>query len=500
MLASYFLATVNVQAADSVPLPIKKISLDSADQVVIQFAVHAGAFPVPPHVLELPGPDHRIVLDFQNTVVDRVNMPGSDELSERLHRLFPLIKGVRYTNLTNSARPTARVVIEVPEQLEVKPRVVKLEEDSITISLGDNIKDQDIPLESSPEEPAGTTNFKMLKKNLQGNAKDQAVDVASAKETAAPAQAADVDAASGAGSTSSSATTDGSVAATVSGDTSSWDWTKPLETNVSDSNATAAVTSPAIADRPVIAQAGAPTDVVKIGGDQPASHGTMEVTESTESFSKPATIIQPGAQTVVSPAAAQMLQKPEEPAAPKPATVAETDAKDFQDVLKPAAEQTNPLASGTTGAADETLQLKPPIAAEEGNAASNQKADTASQAQPPSRTEPPSAVGNTPWPSASKAAAAADTAGEAKIELRPNSQKVETAPSGQQAGSAVSIPAVPKTEAGATPSPGGEKAAVQLYNNAVKAHLSGNLAQAIADYKGAERPIPNWPRLTATLV
>ncbi len=115
-------------------LPIKKISVDNAQQLVVEFA--PGAFPTVPKLLDLPGPNHRIVMDFTDASIDKTSMPTVEELGGQLHQAIPYVKSVRYGDLSKSAKPTARVVIDLPEALAVKPRVVKVEEGSITISLG----------------------------------------------------------------------------------------------------------------------------------------------------------------------------------------------------------------------------------------------------------------------------------------------------------------------------------------------------------------------------
>ncbi len=124
-------------AADGDTLPIKKIAVDGGKQVVVEFGGAAGAFPAVPHVLDLPGPNHRIVLDFTDASLDKASLPSAEDLSASFTQALPFVKSVRYSNLENSPKPTARLVLDLPEDVKVKPRVVKLEEGSITISLGD---------------------------------------------------------------------------------------------------------------------------------------------------------------------------------------------------------------------------------------------------------------------------------------------------------------------------------------------------------------------------
>ncbi len=135
-----------VEAAD-VPLPIKKIALNSENQVVVFFGKREGEFPTPPHLLETPGPNHRIVLEFSDATVDKINMPAAADLSTKLHKQLAAIKSIRYGTVTTGESPKARVVIEIPEQLKVRPRVVKLEEESVTINLADDIVEQSAALD-----------------------------------------------------------------------------------------------------------------------------------------------------------------------------------------------------------------------------------------------------------------------------------------------------------------------------------------------------------------
>jgi Tfp pilus assembly protein PilF len=131
------LAAQSALAEDGASLPIKKIFVDESRQVVVEFAPKEGAFPAVPHVLDLPGPNHRLVFDFADATVDRASLPPAEELSAAVAKSLPFVKALRYSNLSNTAKPTARVVLDLPENVKVKPRVVKLEEGQITISLGE---------------------------------------------------------------------------------------------------------------------------------------------------------------------------------------------------------------------------------------------------------------------------------------------------------------------------------------------------------------------------
>lgn len=124
--------------AAGTPAAIRSITIDSNQQIVIQFAPN-GSFPAVPHLLDVPGPSHRVVFDFVNAALDRGTLPSSEIFSSRITKALPVIKGVRYLNLTSTPKPTARIVIDLPEKLEVKPKVVKLEEDLVVLSLGEGV-------------------------------------------------------------------------------------------------------------------------------------------------------------------------------------------------------------------------------------------------------------------------------------------------------------------------------------------------------------------------
>lgn len=132
-------------AAGTKPLPIERIGLDNARQLVVQFASEPGAFPSIPNVLDLPGPNHRVVVDFADTTIDRAKIPTVEEMTTAMGKVLPVINGIRYSILPNAAKPTARVVLELPEDLKVTPRVVKVEENSVTINLGDEVKNLVVP-------------------------------------------------------------------------------------------------------------------------------------------------------------------------------------------------------------------------------------------------------------------------------------------------------------------------------------------------------------------
>jgi tetratricopeptide (TPR) repeat protein len=65
-------------------------------------------------------------------------MPSAEELSKTLTKAIPFLKSIRYQDLENAPKPTARLVIDLPEDLKIKPRVVKLEDGVAVIGFSDN--------------------------------------------------------------------------------------------------------------------------------------------------------------------------------------------------------------------------------------------------------------------------------------------------------------------------------------------------------------------------
>ena len=171
------LASQVVLAADGTVLPIKKISAGSAQELVIEFA--AKSFPTAPQVLDLPGPNHRVVIDFADAKLDKGTVASPDELTKTFSKAIPFVKAVRYQELENAPKPTARVVLALPEDVKVKPRVVKLEEGLVVIAFSDQ------PISASPtNEAAGST-------EKTAEVSTSATDGGSSNSSSAPAVMAD---------------------------------------------------------------------------------------------------------------------------------------------------------------------------------------------------------------------------------------------------------------------------------------------------------------------
>lgn len=165
-------------------LPVKKIGVDTSKQLVVEFGGAGGGFPTVPHVLDLPGPNHRVVLDFTDASIDKANLPAAEEVSAAITQALPFVRSVRFSNLENAPLPTARIVLDLPEDTKVKPRVVKLEQGMITISLG-----EDAPATATAPAPTPVTSEAVAAASAAVTAPEAAPVAAVTAPEAAPAAA-----------------------------------------------------------------------------------------------------------------------------------------------------------------------------------------------------------------------------------------------------------------------------------------------------------------------
>ncbi len=123
--------------AEGAALPIQSISVDTDHRLVVKF--QGGGFPTVPSVTESPGLDHRVVFDFANATIDKGTMPSSQAVTSSVSAQLPGITNVRFSEVLNAEKPTARVVLHMPQAVGVTPRVVKVEEGQVVINLGDDV-------------------------------------------------------------------------------------------------------------------------------------------------------------------------------------------------------------------------------------------------------------------------------------------------------------------------------------------------------------------------
>jgi Flp pilus assembly protein TadD len=153
-------ATISLASlASSAVFPIKNILVDQNKQLVIEFNPQAGAFPSVPHLLDLPGHNHQIVFDFGDANVDKTAIHSPDDVADAVTIALPVIKDVRVWDLPNQTKPTARIVLDVPELLKVQPQVVKLDENSVTINLGGDLQGTATATDAAPALPVATASI-----------------------------------------------------------------------------------------------------------------------------------------------------------------------------------------------------------------------------------------------------------------------------------------------------------------------------------------------------
>ncbi len=336
------LGLMTAQAAlseDTASLPIKKIWVDNSKQVVIEFGQKA--FPQVPHVLDLPGPNHRIVLDFSQASVDQASLPAADQLSTEVAKSIPFVKSVRYADLTNTAQPTARIVLDLPEAVKVKPRVVKLEEGMVTISLNED------PQTIGDASAANTT----------GGATPASAEAVAAAPAASKTQA---DAAGG----------------------QSWDW---LTNGQSAQPAGATTTSAAqpTAETPASAQAPAQPAAQAVSQSQGAAPAATDSTAADLGGLKPPINIASSS----TPATTEPAPQPQPEAAAQPAV---------STAPAPAAPAAAPVETPATEAAPQAEAPKPEATAPQTQAEATPAADQSStDASPVAASETPQATADT---------------------------------------------------------------------------------------------------------
>jgi tetratricopeptide (TPR) repeat protein len=141
--------------ADVAPLPIRKLSVDNRRNIVVEYTPSPGLFPTKPSVQEFKGANHRVVLDFPGAVIDRTVMPSAASTLGELTKVFPDVRGIRYAALTGGTSPTARIVLDLSQSLQLAPHVVSIGENSVSIDLGVGEKEAP-PTEAAEATPAQT--------------------------------------------------------------------------------------------------------------------------------------------------------------------------------------------------------------------------------------------------------------------------------------------------------------------------------------------------------
>src|ERR1700722_7909586 len=86
-------------------LSLKNVTVDSSKQLVVQFATGMGA-PQSPKLMEMPAPNHQLLIDFSGVSLDENTIPSGDQLTRQLAGKMPGVKAARVGVLANAASPT----------------------------------------------------------------------------------------------------------------------------------------------------------------------------------------------------------------------------------------------------------------------------------------------------------------------------------------------------------------------------------------------------------
>jgi len=125
------------QAQSYEGLPIKDITVDANKQLLVIFDA-GGSFPTQPIISELDTP-HRLSLDFHNATLDLSSIPGADALTARISEAIPGVSAVRISTVKSTREPIARIVLEFNDGVKITPRVAKVQDGAVTVTISDSI-------------------------------------------------------------------------------------------------------------------------------------------------------------------------------------------------------------------------------------------------------------------------------------------------------------------------------------------------------------------------
>lgn len=450
-----FLGAGSAAMAQGEALPLRKVSVDANKLLVFEFATGA-AKPAEPLVRELPAPQHRLVFDFAGSAIDSESMPGADQLSAQMNSALPGVLKARCYMVKNAKVPTARLVLDLNPDVKVTPRLVRHEEGAVVLSLGDEVAA--VPAVSAQAAlPADTSPSTAISDRAPAPSTQSVSDMAAATQAEAqnqtPVAAAAENPANAAAAAKPAAVTDAYEAyyqafkaqkaevAKETGDAAEWG---PRKGSIGELNGArgikALVTSSALA---------AP----KIEPDMQANLGGQGREKA-----KPANAF-----------AEAEANKAKNTIEPEPAAKPESAVEPVQQTAAPAAAALAP-APGTT---EKVAQNS---ASGDWAGASQARNDAgAFKGAPDQRTagdvDATSGASSKAPLSPSESAAEAPVGAGVKMEEVGASDAAEA--KSEDAAAAVDSSEAPQTRAR------------RLFNNAVKAHLSGQLAEAIAGYKSA---------------
>lgn len=120
-LTGGFCPAAHAQTAEIASL--KKISVDPNHRIIFEYA--SGGVKAPPQLFEMPSPDHRLIIDLPGAAIDTATMPSADDLSAEVNRVFPAIKRVRFLTPIKEV-PTVRVAFDlaIPAKIKAELRIL----------------------------------------------------------------------------------------------------------------------------------------------------------------------------------------------------------------------------------------------------------------------------------------------------------------------------------------------------------------------------------------
>ncbi|MBX9950952.1 MAG: tetratricopeptide repeat protein [Candidatus Obscuribacterales bacterium] len=435
------------------PASIKAITVDSNQQLVIQFA-NAG-FPAVPHLLDVPGPSHRVVFDFVNAALDRGALPTPEIFSSRITKVLPVIKGVRYLNLTSTPKPTARIVIDLPEHLQVKPKVVKLEEDLVVLSLGEGV---DLSQKDEKSEEGGPTSQAPKTQAPEAEAATAAVS----KEAPLPGE-----------STAAMEAAESAAASAPSQETGAQLETSSVKSAPTPGSASAetAATHPAESEN---------VGTWDWTAGQPAQAPAAKTAQAEERDTTPAAVPVVATNTT------------------KPAALAESQGAGDNNAIQAELDKESGNAPAVNS---QNVQLKPAMPEPQGEAAAPAAAPPAAEQEvAPQMAAPQAAAPQVDAAEAAPEAVAAPAPVQRKAPVQkrvtapvpqsdPIEQEVRTETPDQAPEQEIDGPAsklsLPENSQGSKTTAESKAEAKAAYNKAVQAHLAGKLPEAISEYQNA---------------
>ncbi len=102
---------------------LRKISVDPNHRIIFEYA--SGGVKAPPQLFEMPSPDHRLIIDLPGAAIDTATMPSADDLSAEVNKVFPAIKRVRFLTPIKEV-PTVRVAFDlaIPAKIKAELRIL----------------------------------------------------------------------------------------------------------------------------------------------------------------------------------------------------------------------------------------------------------------------------------------------------------------------------------------------------------------------------------------